>query len=139
MRAEISWVRSYFFSYGVNMSVLYTFRPQLDTIFVIWDGTVTGEDWYTYLSELFAEPGFPTLGHIILDARTVADISFVRDRDITFITAFLQAKTEILKNKKFAVLVNTKFDRAKKIQSALSHVGLSIIFFNSIDTACTFL
>jgi hypothetical protein len=121
------------------MSVRYAFEKQMGTVFVLWDGIVTGEDWHKYLSELFADPGFFTMRQIVLDARTVLDDSFVRVRDIKAITAFLRTQTNLLKNKKIAVLVNTKFDKARKIQTAFSGLGLSIIFFNGLDTACAFL
>jgi len=124
---------------GGDMGILYELDTTRRTVFIVWDGIVTPEDWYRNVHELLARPELPVIRRILVDSHTVTDSSTIGGSEIEIVTGLLNAQIKTMINKSMAVYADNLFGKAKRAQAAISHLGISIVVFNHLDTACTFL
>ena len=124
---------------GGDMGILCELDTTRRTVFIVWDGIVTPEDWYRNVHELLAKPELPSIQRIIVDSHTVTNSSDIGDTEIEIVTGLLQTQIKTMFNKSMAVYADNMFGRAKKAETAISRLGIAIVVFNRLDTACTFL
>ena len=121
------------------MGILYVCDRQQDIIYIVWDGKVTGDDWLNHAAKLLAEPDWSHISHMITDARTAFDTASIGDKEIKAAAVLFAAHAETLVKKKVAIVANDLFGRAIKLEAQVSRLGVSVVVFNSVDTACIFL
>src|SRR5689334_15066380 len=111
------------------MNILYAIDKSRATIFSVWNGKVTAEDWYQSVNQLLAEPDLPVIRRIIIDTHTVSDTTTIGDMEIETVTTLLKSQVKMLFNKSMAVFANHTFGKAKKAEISISRIGISIVVF----------
>jgi len=121
------------------MGITHVCDREKNIIFIVWDGAVTADDWLNQAPKLLAEPDWPNISRLIADVHTATDTASITDTVIEKITALYGARPEIVSKKRLAILANDLFGKARRFGTLLSRYGTSVIVFNRLSTACTFL
>ena len=121
------------------MGILHLFDKQKNIIYIVWDGKVTAEDWLNQAQKLLAEPDFPSISRLIVDAQTASDTTSIGEKEIEAVAALFGTYQETLIKKRMAILANDLFGKASKFGNLVSRFGVSTVVFNRLDTACIFL
>jgi hypothetical protein len=105
---------------------------------LVWDGAVTGADWRAHLEAVFDDPDWPIGPRHLTDLRT-ADISTITAADREDIVAMYAPHLEKLRGMKSAAVAGDNFGRSSEFESHNEPPGLSLIVFNDLLNACTWL
>jgi hypothetical protein len=121
------------------MGIIYSCDRQRGIIFIVWDGEVTWEDWRAHIHMLQADPDWYSIVRVIADLQTVTDTTSMGVKEIEQAAANFGLKRDTLARKRCAVLARDEFGKAKRFGEFISSFGVTLIVFNSLDTACLFL
>ena len=121
------------------MSIKYYTDRKANLGCVLWEGTVTAEEWLAHMRTMTAEPDWPVMTRVLCDLRSVADVSSIGDAEITQAVALYSLAPGNLASKRAAVAASEAFRKASAFQTAIARFGLSVIVFNTLDTACIYL
>ncbi len=121
------------------MGILQRFDPEKGIVFVVWDGVVTAQEWFTYAQKLASHPDWPATPRVLGDLLSVKDTSSIHNREIEHAVEIFSANPRALRNKKLAVIAADEFGKARHFEDLLTHFGVSSVVFNNLDTACLFL
>ena len=105
---------------------------------IVWDGRVTTDDWRAHLEEVFDDPDWPPGTRNLTDLRS-ADISSITDVDRADVVTMYEPHADKLRGMKSAAVAGDNFDASRDFESQNEPAGLSLIVFNDLLNACTWL
>ncbi len=121
------------------MSIIQKFDEQKRVVFVVWAETVTTEEWFGYISRLVSNQAWSRTPCLLVDLLPVRDTSSIGNAEIDRATEIFASDSKALRGKKVAVLARDEFGRARYFGDLVARLGVSLIVFNNLDTACLFL
>ena len=122
------------------MSIIYRIDREKGITLSIWDGAVTEDEVLDHLRRLVADPDWPTIKRLHLtDLRTTTAYLNIDETIIKKMVALLGKSPGKLAKLKMAMVANEAFAISTTFQRLMSIYPLSMIAFNSLDTACTWL
>lgn len=119
------------------MGVVHFIDRPNNIIYVVWDAEIDAETWLNELRKLSAEPDWPAISRIITDLQGAS--ANISSDDMEQAAALFGAQLEAVMKKTVAVLARDAFNKARTFSTLVQRFGISMIVFNNLDTACTFL
>jgi len=113
-------------------------RPK-NIIYIVWDGDTTAEKWLDQARQLVAQPDWRAISRLIADVHTAANPDTIGDKAMEAVAALFGTQLETVRKKRIAVLASDLFGRTRTLSTLLAPLGVSMVVFNHLDTACTFL
>ena len=105
---------------------------------IVWDGKVTATDWRAHLGAMFEDPEWPVGPRNLTDLRS-ADISTITASDRESIVEMYVPHLDKLRGMKSAAVAGDNFGPSSDFESQNQPPGLSLIVFNDLLNACTWL
>jgi hypothetical protein len=105
---------------------------------IVWDGVVTADDWRAHLRAIFDDPGWPPGPRNLTDLRS-ADVSGITDEEEADVLAMYLPHLDKIRGMKSAAIAGDNFARSLDFESHKEPAGLSLIVFNDLLNACTWL
>jgi hypothetical protein len=105
---------------------------------IVWDGTVTVDDWRAHLRAIFDDPDWPPGPRNLTDLRS-ADVSSITDADRADILAMYVPHLDKVHGMKSAAIAGDNFEASRDFENQKEPAGLSLIVFNDLLNACTWL
>jgi len=105
---------------------------------IVWDGKVTVDDWRGHLEEVFADPDWPAGTRNLTDLRS-ADVSAITPEDRASIVTMYAPYADKVRGMKSATVAGDNFDVSREFEDRKEPAGLSLIVFNDLLNACTWL
>ena len=121
------------------MGIRYRADSEKQIIFVVWDGVVTADVWFEHIERLIADPLWPSIFAMLVDLRTVTDISSIEEAEIEHAVALFSTVPIPLSKKRVGVVASGAFWKSHRFRHLISRFGASIIVFNDLSTACLYL
>ena len=122
-----------------EMGIVQHFDPSKGLAFIVWDGSVTAEEWFIAARNLISNPAWIQASRVLADVRSAVDTSTIRDAEIARAVEILSADPSALRSKRLALIARDAFGKARQFAQLISRFGISAVVFNSLDTACLFL
>ena len=119
------------------MGMIHLFDRPKNTIYVVWDGEINAETCINQARKLLAEPDWPAISRLIVDTQMAS--TTVTMEDMQIVAALFGEHPENVMKKKVAILAGSLFSRARTFGTLVEPFGISMLVFNHLDTACTFL
>src|SRR5580765_3700635 len=107
--------------------------------FIVWDGDVTAEQWAEHIARLVADPEFPPGPHVLADISTSGGAPNIEPDDIEAMAARWGEAAPGLGKMQWAIVPNEAWDKARIFEKALAVVGIRLMVFNELWSACTWL
>ena len=120
------------------MGISYRLDKTLGLMTFVWDGTVTAADWKAHLTEIFADPDWPAGTRNLTDLRS-ADVSTITPADRAEIVTMYAPYADKVRGMKSAAVAGDNFDVSREFENQNEPAGLSLIVFNDLLNACTWL
>ena len=121
------------------MGILHSFDRARGVIYTVWDGPVTWLEWRQHASAIILEEDWQRSSRFIVDLRSVTDTSSITVEEVEQASALFTANQDVLSRKRGAVIARDEFRNARRFEDLIASSGLSMVVFNSLDTACLFL
>jgi hypothetical protein len=121
------------------MSIVYGIEDDMGAALVVWDGPSRAESFQAHARRLMSDPRWPArAGRHLADLRTaVLDASI--DQAVLKAIADLYGTHPRIAQIRAAVVVGEAFEKAEAFAHFISGYRPSVIVFNSLDIACTWL
>ena len=120
------------------MGISYRLDKAQGLMTFVWDGKVTAEDWKVHIRAILADPDWPAGTRNLSDLRG-ADISSITAADQTEVVAMYAPYADKLRGMKSAAVAGDNFDISREFEGRNEPAGLSLIVFNDLLNACTWL
>jgi hypothetical protein len=120
------------------MGIAYRLDKSQGLMTIVWDGQVTAADWRGHLRAMFDDPEWPVGSLNLTDLRS-ADISTITAADREDIVAMYAPHVDKLRGMKSAAVAGDNFEPSSEFESQNQPPGLSLIVFNDLLNACTWL
>ena len=104
----------------------------------VWDGKVTAADWRGHLEQIFADPDWPAGSRNLTDLRS-ADVSSITPDERASIVTLYAPYADKVRGMKSAAVAGDNFDVSREFENQNEPAGLSLIVFNDLLNACTWL
>lgn len=124
--------------YAPAMGIAYRLDKSQGLMTFVWDGNVTAADWRAHLESIFDDPNWPAGPRNLTDLRS-ADISSITAADQAEIVALYAPHADKLRGMKSAAVAGDNFESSTEFGNQNEPPGLSLIVFNDLVTACTWL
>jgi hypothetical protein len=121
-----------------SMGIAYRLDKAQGLMTIVWDGQVTAGDWRSHLEAVFADPDWPAGPRNLSDLRS-ADISAITASDTDEIVAMYAPHLDKVRGMKSAAVAGDNFETSSEFESQNQPPGLSLIVFNDLLNACTWL
>jgi hypothetical protein len=122
------------------MSIVYRIDNEKGIIFAVWDGAVTEDELLAHMRRLTLDPGWPSRKRMQLtDLRTTTAYTNIDETSLKKLVAFLGKSRDKIAKMKIALVASEAYHISNVFQHLMADFPLSIIAFNSLDTACTWL
>jgi hypothetical protein len=121
------------------MGIKYRADSERQVIFVAWDGVVTADVWFEHIDKLIADPLWSSISAMLVDLRTVTDISSIEEAEIEHAVALFSTVPIPLSKKRVGVVASGAFWKSRRFGHLISRFGPSFIVFNDLSTACLYL
>ncbi len=121
------------------MTITYQIDQGLGMTFSKWEGLITADEFLAHAQRLLSDPAWPPRGGLHL-----TDLRFGRLHD-SLDTATIEkmarmyGKHPMIVSVKMAIVASEEFTKASVFEHILLQYRPSVIVFNSLDTACTWL
>ena len=100
---------------------------------------ISAEEWLRSIAAFLAEPELQTIGSVIVDAQYLTDDSSITDADIDESSRIFARVPQTRNRIKFAVVTGYVFGNRGKVERALICMGIVVVIFNRLETACIYL
>jgi hypothetical protein len=121
-----------------NMGIAYRLDKVQGLMTIVWDGEVTADDWRAHLEAVFDDPDWPAGPSNLTDLRS-ADVSSITAADQADIVTMYAPHVDKVKGMKSAAVAGDNFEASTEFGNQNGPPGLSLIVFNDLVTACTWL
>jgi hypothetical protein len=120
------------------VGIAYRLDKSQGLMTIVWDGVVTAADWRAHLEQMFDDPEWPAGPRNLTDLRS-ADISTITGADRERIVAMYAPHLDKLRGMKSAAVAGDNFGPSTDFENQNQPPGLSLIVFNDLLNACTWL
>jgi len=120
------------------MGIAYRLDRVQGLMTIVWDGKVTADEWRTHLEAVFEDPDWPAGPANLTDLRS-ADVSAITASDQADIVALYGPHLDKVRGMKSAAVAGDNFEASTEFGNLNEPPGLSLIVFNDLVTACTWL
>ena len=120
------------------MGIAYRLDKDQALTTIVWDGTITVDDWRAHLQAIFDDPSWPPGPKNLTDLRS-ADVSSITDAERAEILTMYVPHLDKVHGMKSAAVAGDNFDASRDFESQKEPAGLSLIVFNDLLNACTWL
>ena len=124
--------------YPPGVGISYRLDKAQGLMTFVWDGKVTADDWKAHLTEMFADPDWPAGTRNLTDLRS-ADVSTITPADRAEIVMMYAPHADKVRGMKSAAVAGDNFDVSRDFETENEPAGLSLIVFNDLLNACTWL
>jgi hypothetical protein len=122
------------------MGVDYVCLPKAKLVISVWEGNVKLDHWTRNLSRLFADPDLPKTNMQLVDLRFASvDPAIGEDAIKQVIEDQFVPHQEIVAGRKIAAVAGDAFDRVRVFERIAESMEVSVIAFNDLGRACTWL
>jgi hypothetical protein len=121
------------------MGIKYRADSEKQIIFVVWNGAVTADVWFEHIDRLIADPLWPSISSMLVDLHTATDVSSIEEAEIEHAVALFSSVPYPLSKKKVGIVASNAFWKSRRFGDLISRFGPSVIVFNELSTACTYL
>jgi hypothetical protein len=123
-----------------TLSIVYHIDKQMGTTLVVWEGIVTADDFLAHVRRLSSDADWPPPRRLHLSMLQMASLDASMDDAAMGKAADLYGKhRNEIANMKAAIVAGGAFWKAVVFERAIERYGASVIVFNSLDTAATWL
>jgi hypothetical protein len=120
------------------MGIGYRLDKAQGLMTIVWDGKVTTDDWRAHLRAMFDDPDWPAGPRNLTDLRS-ADVSTITATDQAEIVKMYAPHVDKVRGMKSAAVAGDNFESSTEFGNQNEPPGLSLIVFNDLVTACTWL
>ena len=120
------------------MGIAYRMDKSQGLMTIVWDGVITADDWRAHLEEMLADPEWPAGPRNLTDLRS-ADVSSITEADQAEVVSLYAPHLDKLRGMKSAAVAGDNFEPSTAFEANQSPTGLSLIIFNDLLNACTWL
>ena len=96
------------------MGIKYRADSEKQVIFVAWDGMVTADVWFEHIDRLIADPLWSSISAMLIDLRTVTDISSIEEAEIEHAVALFSTVPIPLSKKRVGVMASGAFWKSRR-------------------------
>lgn len=122
------------------MGITYRIDVEGGVTYVLFDGEVTDADFVTHTERLIANPAWPPHRKLHLtDVTSQKNPKLLSAGIIRQMARLWASHRELIAGLRVAVVAGGAFDNAEVFERAISGSGLTLIVFNLLPTACTWL
>ncbi len=125
--------------YSCDMGILHFSDGQRGIIHVVWHDVVTWQDWLNQIRKLKSDPVWHSSNRFIEDLRSVIDTSTIGLAEVDEAVKAFSVDNNSIMHKRGAVIALEEFAKARRFADLSARLGMSVVIFNSLDTACLFL
>jgi len=119
------------------MGITFVCDAAAGCTFVVWSGDVTPAEWYEHRQRLLADPAYRTVTKTLVDLSRASGLGEIDDTVIEQMAGVL--RDEELGPYKAAVIPNSAWDKARKLERRVEGSGITVISFTDLLTACAWL
>jgi hypothetical protein len=120
------------------MSIVYRIDHAQGITLVLWDGVVTADEYLAHVRQLLSDADWPPHRHRQLGDLRTASVDAIDEATLETAAALFGKHPEI-SHFKTAILASEAFNKAVIFKRFISRYRPSVIMFNSLDIACTWL
>jgi hypothetical protein len=121
------------------MSIVYRIEADPGITYVVWDGTVTADEWLAHVQRLLADPEFPPAGHLHLTDLRTATVDASIDEAVLKTAADLFGQHPNISNLRAAIVAGGEFLKAGIFEQMFLRYPIFVFSFNTLRPACEWL
>ena len=120
------------------MGILYRIDQQQGITLTVWDGAVKPAEWLAHLERMLADADWPGRRRIQISDLRTASVEGIDEATLKAAADLLGQDTQIA-NMKAAIVAGEAFKKAAQFERFIAQYRSSVIVFNTLMTACTWL
>ena len=121
------------------MSIVYRIEADPGITYVVWDGTVTADEWLAHVQRLLSDPNFPPAGHLHLTDLRTAIVDASIDEAVLKRAADLFGQHPNIANLRAAIVAGGEFLKAGVFERLSLRYPMYVFAFNTLRPACEWL
>jgi hypothetical protein len=122
------------------MSILYRINSKIGVTIAVWSGETTADEFLAYVQRLVDDPQWPPPRRLQLgDFRRTTSLGGMDDKNLQKAANILGGHLDKIAGSKVAFVADAAFEKSSTFRRFMSIYPLSMIVFNDLDTACTWL
>lgn len=121
------------------MSIVYRIDKDEGVSFALWDGVVTAEVFLAHANQLVSDADWPARRGLHLTDLQTTTLDASIDESILERSADLYGRHPKISTLKVAIVANEAFKKAVIFERFFLRYQPSVIVFNNLETACTWL
>ena len=121
------------------MGIVYRLEPDPGVAYVVWDGTVTADQWMAHVRQLLADPGWPPAGRRHLSDLRTATLDASIDDAVQKRAVELFGQHPNIANLRVAIVAGGEFHRAGVFERLSLRYPMFVFSFNTLRPACEWL
>jgi hypothetical protein len=121
------------------MGVAYRIEQDPGVAYVVWDGTVTADQWMAHVRQLLLDPGWPPAGRLHLSDLRTATIDASIDDGVLKKAVELFGRHPNIANLRVAIVAGAEFRRAGVFERLSMRYPMFVFSFNTLRPACEWL
>jgi hypothetical protein len=118
--------------------VIYKIFPAHRLMLKLWCGDITNSILFSHEREQFLDPDFPAGPKVIVDVTAAKMIELEGAMFEEFATIYAGHR-HLAAGARVAIVASEQFERARKYEAAVAKLGVDVIAFNALSTACTWI
>jgi hypothetical protein len=123
-----------------DMSIRYRINSKIGVTIAVWSGKTTADEILAHVQRLVDDPLWPPPRRLQLgDLRRGTSLARMDDATLQKAANILGGHLDKIVGSKIAFVASAAFEKTSTFKRYMSIYPLSIIVFNSLDTACTWL
>jgi hypothetical protein len=121
------------------MSIVYRIDKEEGVSFALWHGVVTAEEFLAHASQLVSDADWPAFRGLHLSDLQTTTLDASIEEGILEKSADLYGRHPKISTLKVAIVANEAFKKAVIFERFFLRYQPSVIVFNNLETACTWL
>jgi hypothetical protein len=123
-----------------DMSIRYRINNKIGVTIVVWSGETTAAEFLAHVQRLVDDPRWPPTRRLQLgDMRRATSFARMDDKTLQNAANILGRHLDKIAGSKVAFVADKAFEKSSTFRRFMSIYPLSLIVFNDLDTACTWL
>ncbi len=122
------------------MTIVYGIDNQKGITYVLWEGVIKEGEVQAHIKRLHADPQWPPPGRLqLIDLRSLIGGAQTEPEKLKEAAELFGGQPEKIKKMKMAFVASDAFSKSTVFQGFMEAYPISVIVFNSLDTACLWL
>jgi hypothetical protein len=119
--------------------VIYAIRKEHNIVLKLWSGDIGNMELAEFERAPFLDPKFPSTPPNGLCDITTANFSELKQTDLAAIAAIFKEYRKNTEGTRVAIVAAGQFEKARQFEAVMAGVGINVIAFTDLGTACTWL